>query len=116
MIGMPKDLVHYQQAGDLHFVTFSCYRRLPYLGTPAMRELFEEFLEKMRLKHDFHINAYVVMPEHVHLLISEPKRAILAKAIQALKISVSVPQKKRPLGTLLSWIPGLQNFLDPGCW
>lgn len=35
----------------------------------------------MRLKYDFHINAYVVMPEHVHLLASEPKRAILAKAI-----------------------------------
>ena len=113
---MPKDLVHYQQTGDLHFVTFSCYRRLPYLGTPAMRELFEDSLEKMRLKHDFHINAYVVMPEHVHLLISEPKPTILAKAIQALKISVSVQQEKRPLGTLLSWIPGLQNFLDPGCW
>jgi len=23
---MPKDLVRYQQTGDLHFVTFSCYR------------------------------------------------------------------------------------------
>jgi putative transposase len=76
-------------------VTFSCYRRLPYLGTPAMRELFEESLEKMRMKYDFYINAYGVMPEHVHLLISEPKRAILAKALQALKISVSVQQKER---------------------
>ena len=59
-------------------MTFSCYRRLPYLGIPAMRELFEESLEKMRIKYDFYINAYVVMPEHVHLLISEPKRVILA--------------------------------------
>ncbi|MBB5064651.1 REP element-mobilizing transposase RayT [Granulicella mallensis] len=36
------------------------------------------------------------MPEHVHLLIREPKRAILAKALQALKISVSVQQRERP--------------------
>ena len=59
-------------------MTFSCYRRLPYLGTPAMRELFEESLEKMSMKYDFCINAYVVMSEHVHLLISEPKWATLA--------------------------------------
>ena len=72
------------------------YRRLPYLGSPAMRELFEESLEKMRVKYDFCINAYVIMPEHVHLLVSEPKRAILAKAIQALKISVSVQQREQP--------------------
>ena len=50
----------------------------------------------MRLKYDFYLNAYVVMPEHVHLLISEPKKAILAKALQALKISVSMQQKERP--------------------
>jgi hypothetical protein len=62
MSAVPKGLVRYQQTGNLHFVTFSCYRRLPYLGTPALRELFEESLEKMRIKYDFYLNAYVVMP------------------------------------------------------
>ena len=32
---MPKSLVRYQQTGDLHFVTFSCYHRQPHLGSPA---------------------------------------------------------------------------------
>jgi len=32
---------------------------------------------------------YVVMPEHVHLLLSEPQRATLSTAIQALKLGVS---------------------------
>jgi len=36
------------------------------------------------------------MPEHVHLLVSEPKRALLSKAIQALKLSVSVQSRQRP--------------------
>ncbi|WP_223295580.1 transposase [Granulicella mallensis] len=58
-----------------------------------MRELFEESLEKMRIKYDFYINAYVVMPEHVHLLISEPKRAILAKAHDAI---TSLPIDSEP--------------------
>ena len=93
---MAKNLVRYQQTGNLHFITFSCYRRLPYLGSPKVRELFERSLEEMRTRYDFYINAYVVMPEHVHLLVSEPKGAILAKAIQALKLSVSVQQEKTP--------------------
>ena len=36
------------------------------------------------------------MPEHVHLLVSEPRQAVLAKALQALKLSVAVQQLPRP--------------------
>ncbi len=34
---VPSRLHHYQQTGDLHFITFSCYRRQDKLGTPAAR-------------------------------------------------------------------------------
>jgi len=50
---MADNLVRYQQSGDLHMVTFSCYRRRPYLGTPQAREIFERSLEAMRIKYDF---------------------------------------------------------------
>lgn len=43
----------------------------------------------MRLRYDFIVGAYVVMPEYVHLLLSEPKKAVLSNALQALKLSVS---------------------------
>jgi putative transposase len=69
---MPKGLVRYQQCGCFHFLTFSCYRRLPYLGTARSRGLFERSLEVMRLRYNFVVAGYVVMPEHVHLLVSEP--------------------------------------------
>jgi putative transposase len=36
------------------------------------------------------------MPEHVHLLLSEPKETMLAKALQALKLSVAVQRRERP--------------------
>lgn len=39
---MPKSLVRYQQTGDFHFVTFSCYRRKPHLEAACARSLFEE--------------------------------------------------------------------------
>ncbi len=93
---MTRGLVRYQQAGDLHFVTFSCHDRLPYLNTSGPRELFERSLEKMRLRYGFFVCAYVVMPEHVHFLISEPTAGPLSTALQALKLSVSVQSRERP--------------------
>ena len=92
---MTRGLIRYQEANDLHFVTFSCHNRQPYLGTAAARDLFEQSLEAMRLRYDFFLTGYVVMPEHVYLLISEPKGALLAKALQALKLSVAVQRDER---------------------
>jgi REP element-mobilizing transposase RayT len=95
---MTRGLIRYHQAGCFHFVTFSCYHRLAYLGTATARRLFERSLEAMRKRYDFVVCGYVVMPEHVHLLLSEPKEALLSKAIQALKLSVSVQSRQRPFG------------------
>jgi putative transposase len=50
----------------------------------------------MRIRYDFVVSGYVIMPEHVHLLVSEPKLTILSKAIQALKLSVSAQSRERP--------------------
>ncbi len=85
---MPWSLRRYQHTGDLHFITFSCYRRQPRLDARA-RQLFEQALERARWKYGFRVSAYVVMPEHVHLLVSEPERGLLASAIKAMKQSVA---------------------------
>lgn len=82
-------LQRYQQAGHLHFITFSCYRRAAKLGTVAARRAFEHSLEQTRGTFGLGVLGYVVMPEHVHLLVSEPERAQLSTAIQALKQSVA---------------------------
>ncbi len=93
---MPRGLIRFQQAGEFHFLTFSCYHRLPYLGTVEARDLFESALEKIRRRYTFVVSGYVVMPEHVHLLLSEPKNGILSRAVQALKLSVAVRRNERP--------------------
>ena len=93
---MPTGLRRYQQSGDLHFVTFSCHRRLAYLGSASARELFERSFEAIRIRYQFFVTGYVVMPEHVHLLVSEPFDGTLAKALQALKLSVAVQSRERP--------------------
>jgi putative transposase len=102
---MPSKLKRYQQSGQSHFLTFSCYSREPYLGDPSSRDLFEQTLEEIRKRYVFHVFGYVVMPEHVHLLVSEPKRSTLRAAIQALKTSVSKQSRQRPF-----WLPRYYDF------
>jgi putative transposase len=71
---MRNPLKRYYGQGDLHFVTFSCYRRRPLLGTVRSRVCFLKILDQVRSKRSFLLLGFVVMPEHVHLLVSEPCR------------------------------------------
>lgn len=95
---MPLGLKRYQHEGDDHFITFSCYRRSPYFATPHSKNIFLHSLELTRRHYRFEVLGYVVMPEHVHLLVSEPLdyEVPLSKALQALKISVSRRLDTRP--------------------
>ena len=86
---MRNPLQRYYGQGDLHFVTFSCYRRRPLLGTRRARDCFVTMLSEVRSRFGFRLVGYVVMPEHVHLLISEPKIGDPSKALQSLKQKVS---------------------------
>jgi putative transposase len=82
-------LRRFQHAEHLHFITFSCYHRQPKLGTAENRDAFERSLERVRQQYCLYVTGYVVMPEHVHLLLSEPPDEPLAKALQSLKQSVA---------------------------
>jgi len=88
-------MVRYQTSGDTHFLTFNRYRRQPLLGVASPCRLFERSLEAKRLRYDFHVFGYVVMPGHVQLLVTEPKHCRLSKVIQALKLSVAVQREHR---------------------
>jgi putative transposase len=93
---MKGERIRYQQTGEFHFLTFSCFRRRAYLSTVAAMELFEDALERVRLRYLFAVAGYVVMPEHVHLLVNEPGRGLLSRTVQALKLSVSMRSRERP--------------------
>ena len=92
---MPRGLRRFQQSGHSHFVTFSCYRRQPYFKAIATFDLFLECLEEMRCRFEMCVYGYVVMPEHVHLLLSEPPRATLADALHFLKLSFAKRLRSR---------------------
>jgi putative transposase len=91
---MPTGLLRYQHTGHFHFVTFSCYQLRPLLADRLGYAVFEEALEEVRQRFQFVIVGYVLMPEHVHLLIGEPRSAPLSSALQALKQQTSARLKK----------------------
>jgi putative transposase len=82
---MPTNLHRYYGAGYSHFITISCYQRRPLLDTAHSRDLFLDVMEEIRQRHQFVVVAYVVMPEHVHLLVSEPERGNPSLVLAALK-------------------------------
>jgi REP-associated tyrosine transposase len=85
---MTEGLYRFYGGRDLHFLTFSCYQRQPFFADPAHCDLFLQMLERVRRRYRLVVLGYVVMPEHVHLLVSEPQRETLSTAVQALKLGV----------------------------
>ena len=71
---MPSGLKRFYGANHLHYITCSCYRRRPLLATARRRDAFLRVLEQVRQNYDFTVLGYVVMPEYIHLLLSEPEQ------------------------------------------
>jgi REP-associated tyrosine transposase len=86
---MPRGLTRFHHSGQSHFVTFCCYHRHRLFTTDASCRVFESALEQVRRIYRLYVYGYVVMPEHVHLLLSEPPRNTLAEALKSLKQGVS---------------------------
>ena len=89
LVFMPKNLKRYSGKGDLHFITCTCYRRLPLFRSARSRSMFAKILGEVRDRYGFQLVGYVVMPNHVHLLISECRKGTPSTVMQVLKQRVS---------------------------
>jgi putative transposase len=108
---MPKGLVRFHHSGSFHFITFSCYHRLALLRYSRGYGIFEAELEAIRVRYEFVVAGYVLMPEHVHLLVSEPRRGTLATVIQVLKQNTS--RKLKKFGQPQFWQRRYYDFVIP---
>jgi putative transposase len=70
---MPRGLHRTYGAHQLHFITCSRYWRLPLQSTARSRDRFLSILEQTRQRYRVVVVGYVVMQEHIHLLITEPR-------------------------------------------
>ena len=86
---MPKVLRRRYGLHHLYFITCSSFRRLPLLDSARAKNLFVRILGEVRDRHGFALLGYVVMPNHFHLLISEPDLGTPSTVMQVLKQRVS---------------------------
>jgi putative transposase len=80
------------------------------LGTRRARNCFLRMLDEVRSRHKFQVIGYVVMPEHVHLLMSEPEKVTPSKVLQVLKQKVSRALRRKPRKSA----PGQLSLAFPG--
>jgi putative transposase len=85
-----KKCKRYNDRGHAHELTFSCFHHQPFLSGDHARNWLADAIEKARGRHSFHVWAYIVMPEHVHLLVW-PTRANydISKILATIKLSVT---------------------------
>ena len=118
---MPN-LRHYDHLNTARFVTFSCHQRLEFLTRPAIVEVFLQTLQWIRTHHGIRIFGYVVMPEHVHLVLYPPDSIRLGPIIGELKSKSA----SRIISEKLLVLPGAcakrkdgkvrQAFWQPRCY
>ena len=99
---------NYDAPGDAHELTFSCYRRYPFLKARRVRIWLKEALDAARVDLDFNLWAYVFMPEHLHLIV-RPRRE--EYAIAAIRQAIKEPVGRQAMKYLRTqrpdWLPRL---------
>ena len=115
---MANKLIRIYGRGHLHFITFTCYRRLPLLRSIRARNAFVQILAETRDRYGFSLVGFVVMPEHIHLFIGEPARGTPSTVVQVLKQRVSrrLRRKKRRLAGQLTLAFADRVDLLPRFW
>ncbi len=104
---MTRNLKRYYGHGDFHFIAFSCYHRFPFLRTFQARETFISSLSTIHERYRFLLVGYVVMPEHIRLLISEIPAVTRSVIVKVLKHHVSVNLERCPTPL---WQPRFYDF------
>ncbi len=76
---------HYTVAGHIHYLTFSCYKKLWLFKSPTLYSSFLQNLIRAKERLLFNLYGYVVMPNHVHLLIYPDRQIPISSVLRAVK-------------------------------
>ena len=104
-----KQCRRYNDPGHAHALTFSCFHQRPFLSRRRSRQWMIEAISDSRTKHRFALWAYVLMPEHVHLLIwpTQPEYSI-SRILSSLK----QPVAKRALLHVRQFAPSFLHQME----
>ncbi|MFZ6846031.1 REP-associated tyrosine transposase [Undibacterium sp. RuTC16W] len=59
--------------GGMYFFTVNSSRRRPILATESLRDALRLAIQKTRLTHPFEIDAWVLLPDHLHCIWTLPQ-------------------------------------------
>ena len=94
----PKTCVRYNEPGHAHALTFSCWHGQAFLAADRAKDLFVKAIEAARLRHRFDVWAYVIMPEHVHLVVCPREDSYsISRILHALKRPMSFSARRAGL-------------------
>jgi putative transposase len=97
---MPTHLRRCDEPGDSHFWTISCQRRLTFFHDDAMKRIVGDGLHVLQQRFGVCLIGYVIMPEHVHVLVYPHARGNdapipVSKLLHAFKKHVGFRGKQR---------------------
>ena len=84
-------LKRYFEKGNVYFVAVVTYQRKPILINNS--NIFEKAITRIKKKHNFEIIAFVVMPDHFHMIIN-PNEAKLSQIMHDIKLSFNAQFRK----------------------
>ena len=84
-----KTRTRHDHEGHARFLTFSTLNRQPFFNDPNLCNEFADQLMRTHDRHSFKLHAWVIMPEHVHLLIFPIGEASVSKMLIGLKRPVA---------------------------
>jgi len=87
-IGYSKRIKKLDLPGQAHYLTFSCFHNQLFLNKDRTRKWFIDALRNARDKHGFELWAWVIMQEHVHLLLLPRNGVKVNKILTSVKLSV----------------------------
>jgi putative transposase len=119
-----KRCKRYDVEGHAHYLTFSCLDRRPLLNHDSSRRWLLDSLLSAREKHHFELWAFVIMPEHAHVLLLPAEGSDISRILYSIKKPVtaqaafwaeencpeqlSLMRSVRPDGSTVHhfWLPG----------
>ncbi|MCA9076746.1 MAG: transposase [Planctomycetaceae bacterium] len=110
-----KRCQRFNDQGHAHALTFSCFRQQQFLVKERSCQWLIEAISEAREKHEFHLWAYVIMPEHVHLLIWP---TVPDYSISRILTSIKLPVTRRALAyvrqSALDFLPKMHDLQPNG--
>ena len=97
--------------GHAHELTFTCYKNQSFFTNERTCIYLLESFKLSKIKYDYDIWAYVIMPDHVHLLIFPRSENY---SISAILLSIKQSTSRRELNYIRKYGPNKLKFFATG--